>query len=243
MISTANVFSSEQELCAAFTKVCIENGLTVYAEVADFDMLVVYPDGRQLGIEAKLKLNEKVVGQILPSPWALWERGPTHRAILVPLINGWTPLVDLLAYVGIDVITASRRDHYDRVTRSFVPMPEFGIPKVLHDWNPEKLCKLPEYVPDVIGGASGPIKLSDWKISALKIMADLELDGFVTRANFRRHGIDYRRWTTTDGWLKSRGNGEWVLGSAAFHLQHPSIYSQILDKAKAERFANEGVQS
>lgn len=34
------------------------------------------------------------------------------------------------------------------------------------------------------------------KIAALKIMADLELDGFVTRENFRRHNIDYRRWTT-----------------------------------------------
>jgi hypothetical protein len=228
-------YATEQDLCAAFTERCVADGLAVYAETGGFDMLVVYPDGRQLGVEAKLRLNEKVLSQILPSPWLMHERGPHHRAILIPKAVDGSPYLDLLAYVGLDVITATRRSYYDRARHCYLPRPEFGIAANLHDWNPVKPCKLPEYVPDVIGGSSGPVKLTEWKIAALKIMADLELDGFVTRDNFKRHGIDYRRWTATDGWLRSRGNGEWVNGSAGFHLQHPTVYAQILEKARGER--------
>lgn len=232
-------FATEQDLCAAFTEHCRKEGLTVYAETAGFDLLVVYPDGRQLGIEAKLKLNEKVLSQILPNEWTAWSlhEGPTHRAILVPRDNGRTAYLDLLAYVGLDVITAYRQQGFDLETRAYTWKSEFGLPKTMHDWNPARLCKLPEYVPDVVGGAPAPLKLTEWKIAALKIMADLEIDGFVTRDNFRRHGIDYRRWTTPDGWLAPRGKGEWVKGSADFDKQHPTIYAQILEKAKSERLA------
>ena len=56
---------------------------TQYHETAGWDLLLVNPDGVQIGIEAKLSLNPKVLDQALPGRWGE-ERGPDYRAVLVP---------------------------------------------------------------------------------------------------------------------------------------------------------------
>jgi hypothetical protein len=49
---------------------------------------------------------------------------------------------------------------------------------------------LPSYAPDVIAGAFAPVRLTPWKIKALKIAAPIELR---TRADFKHLGLDPRR--------------------------------------------------
>ncbi len=81
-------FIKESDLCAAFTQaVARDLDWTAFNETAGFDILLVRKDGIQIGIEAKLKLNAKVVTQALPR-WLGVEYGaigPHYRAVLVPV--------------------------------------------------------------------------------------------------------------------------------------------------------------
>ena len=58
-------FASEADLCAAFLAWAARTapGVACYAEWAGWDILLVYPEGFQLGIQAKLRLNAEVIGQ------------------------------------------------------------------------------------------------------------------------------------------------------------------------------------
>ena len=106
------------------------------------------------------------------------------------------------------------------------------------DWNPPTRCELPEMVPKVRAGVPAPVRLTPWKCCALKVMADLELDGFVTAQSVRARGVDARRFCATDGWLEALGGGKWGKGKIpAFDQQHPLEYAEILAKARAERAA------
>ena len=77
-------FATEGALCEAFAEWARAEGFTVYPETAGWDMLLVAADGHQLGIEAKLSLNLKVLAQALKGCTYSAERGPDYRAILVP---------------------------------------------------------------------------------------------------------------------------------------------------------------
>lgn len=102
-----------------------------------------------------------------------------------------------------------------------------------HDWNPAQRCDLPEIVPHVPAGVPAPVRLTPWKIGALRVMADLEVDGFVTAKSVRAHGVDPRRFCASDGWLEPLGDGKWGRGRIpAFDQQHPDAYAQILAKAR-----------
>lgn len=107
-----------------------------------------------------------------------------------------------------------------------------------HDWNPPRRCTLPEIVPLVRCGVPAPTQLTPWKIGALRVLADLELDGFVTAKSVRDHAIDARRFCASDGWLTSLGGGKWGRGKLpAFELKHPEAYAQVLAEARAKREA------
>jgi hypothetical protein len=208
-------FELETELCAAFIDDATKRGWTCYPETAGFDILCVNQGGFQLGIQAKLKLNWKVIEQIIPND--TWPRAaPHHLGVLVPDGN---PLIAniLRRCAGIEVF------HFEPWSKTFF------WPCFFEDQNPKKLCAIPDYIPDVEAGASAPRTLSPWKIQALRIIADCETAGFVTRANFRTRRIDMRRWTQS-GWLKPVGNGKWVLGDVDFHTLHPTVYAKILDE-------------
>lgn len=101
------------------------------------------------------------------------------------------------------------------------------------DWAdhcPAKRCKLPDYVPDVTAGASGPSQLSEWKIKAIKICVILEKRGWVSVADFRHVGIDRKRWLDM-GWLVGREGfrGHYIAGMHSLDLRraHPINYGQI----------------
>lgn len=105
-----------------------------------------------------------------------------------------------------------------------------------HDWNPPKRCELPEIVPMARAGVPAPIRLTPWKIGALRVMADLEIDGFVTAKSVRGHGVDARRFCASDGWLKQLGAGKWGRGTIPdFDHQHPEAFAQVLAEARAKR--------
>jgi hypothetical protein len=106
------------------------------------------------------------------------------------------------------------------------------------DSNPPQRCELPEIVPSVRAGVPAPLRLTPWKIGALRVLADLEIDGFVTARSVRAHSVDARCFCASDGWLVSTGEGRWARGTVpAFDQQHSEAYQQVLSEAREKRKA------
>ncbi len=256
-------FAFESDLCAAFIAAATMPELrgpdrsplwAAYAETGGFDILLVRrADGFQIGIEAKLKLNAKVVGQAMErNDWHYaTESGPDCRAVLVPT-GCAQELAPVCAALGITVIRMEAGLVFDEkygwwwntekqrtITEAFRP----SLPDRDEDWRnswfdrcPAKRITLPDYVPDVAAGASAPVALTAWKVKAIKIAVTIEIRGYVTRADFKHLQINMSRWTQPfPGWLKRDGEGRWVADRMPdFRAQHPTNYEQI--KADAPKW-------
>lgn len=256
-------FPTEAALCDQFMgDMRALGGWTLYPETAGFDILAVYDKtGHQLGIEAKLSLNAKVADQILPADYAGgMDEGPDFRAVVVPFVGEasegiskmlgilgvmvWTPETDWQR--GREVFHFARvLDKWNhgsgRADRRSYDVTDGALhewDRAWHDWNPVRRCRLPEIVPDVRAGVPCPLQLTPWKIGALRVLADLEIDGFVTAKSVRERGVDARRFCASDGWLQMLGGGRWGRGKIpSFDQQHPEAYAQVLEEARAARKA------
>lgn len=259
-----STFPTEAALCDCFiASITKLGGWTVYPETAGFDILCVYDKtGHQLGIEAKLQLNAKVAAQILPGHYmgygADGVEGPDFRAVIVPCLTDASAGISImLSILGVMIWTPSERSlgsgvldfdralnpHDARDSRRNYDADQRLWPHDMawHDWNPPRRCTLPEIVPLVRCGVPAPTQLTPWKIGALRVLADLELDGFVTAKSVRDHSVDARRFCAADGWLTSLGGGKWGRGKMpAFDQQHPEAYAQVLGEAKERRVAAAG---
>lgn len=220
-------------MCAAFIDAVDKRTWTPYPETADWDILLVRnTDGFQIGIQAKQRLNAKVISQALEDKWG-WKVGPDCRAVLVP--NRDSDLERIAAYVGLTVIEV-RGPAPKYVTRTpFYPdLPHEHDPHNLwnqfwHEMAPIQRHPLPEYVPDVVAGAPAPVRLTAWKIAAIKVAVLLERRGFITRADFKALGIDHRRWLPHEGGWTAKGDNGLIAGPNLpdFRAQHPVVYEQI----------------
>lgn len=240
-------FKSEADLCTAFIEwVKASSGKrdcgylvpvwTAYAETAGWDILLVSDCGMQIGVEAKLKFNMKVLSQALPENYEAWrETGPDFRAILVPSADDTQRRI----CAALGLLTFSPRRGWNN-TQVFEPvlMPESpvsGYGHGWHDWNPRERCKLPEYLPDVQAGCPAPLKLTEWKVKALRILATIDVRGYVTKKDFKTHRIDPRAWVGPQGLLVPGAEpGQWVRGKAQFDTHHPVVYAQVLEEVRAE---------
>lgn len=229
----ADKFASEAELCSAFMVAATAQGAWIaYPETAGFDILMVRKaDGAQIGIEAKLRLNGKVLAQALPkhASWNAGSCGPDYRAVLVPR-GGVSDLGPVCAALGITAI------RFDRARREYWPL----LPKDdSSEWFDQAVltrCSVPGYVPDVAAGTPCPLKLTDWKIKAIKLAIILE-ERPITRADFKALHLNPSRWVEPHyGWLERAGEpGSYTRGpnTPDFRAQHPRNYAEIeADKAK-----------
>lgn len=222
-------FKTEADLCAAFIDWAKREGWTIYPETAGWDIVLVDKDGRQLGVEAKLTLNLKVISQALKG--SIWSesKGPDFRAILVPEMQN-DAIETILAVVGLSCFIP-HQEHYRRDEPQrwrFQRYDEWRHD--MHDWNPSERCALPDFIPDVLAGVPSPRTLSPWKVGALRVLARLELQGFVVRNDVSDCKNDPRRWCASDGWLTQLGGGRWGRADKTpkFEQQHPNVYLQIL---------------
>lgn len=242
-------FTSEADLVAAFCD-CLDPKWwrtnpshapkwVQYHETAGWDLLLAHPEtGEQVGIEAKLTLNAKVLEQALPGRWAD-DVGPDYRAVLVPEDGLQNHLANLAKHLGIVVITVRRKN--GRWASAAVPLDcpfDYGpsLPTAEWDrrdwphWCPAERCKLPDYVPDVTGGHAAPVALTEWKIKAIKLMVLLERYGYVTRRDMKALGISPTRWTDHwAGFLTVGPEGGYVRCKRTPDLkaQHPTNWAQI----------------
>lgn len=246
-------FATEAALCAAFID-AIESPKgppwsrkkgealwRAYPETECWDILLVrIADGCQIGIEAKLALNAKVLDQALPryAYWSAGETGPDFRAVLVP--EGKTGgLSKVCAYLGVTVLTLRTP-----IANGWTPPVHPDLPRLgydysedsWHDWIPVKRCPVPDYVPDVAAGASAPVALTPWKVKAIKLAVLLE-ERPITRGDFKALQLSPSRWTEPgSGWLQKHPTlRAYVPGPRFpnFKDQHPRNYDEIkADKAK-----------
>lgn len=234
-------FSSEAELVAAFCSVVEAHNANpnrsagawaIYHETADWDVLLVAEDGYQLGVEAKLSLNAKVLEQSLPGRYAE-SHGPDFRAVLVPADSLQQHVALLAEHLGITVIALAKgwEGRFDCSPRN---LPDEGArwnDGRWHSWLPSKRCALPDYLPDVHGGKSAPVKLTDWKVRAIKLVVLLERRGVVTRADMRALGLSESRWTAAyHGFLAAdplKGGYVRCDRTPDFRAQHPANCAQI----------------
>lgn len=241
-------FENEAALVAAFCalldrdnqnpRMAEDEKWTAYHETAGWDLLLVNrKTGVQVGIEAKLALNPKVLTQALPeNRW--WDPvGPDYRAVLVPSPDCQHYLPVLARHLGIGVISARGDKHWrdDTIIWQFNP----SLPNERYsigtdswpNWMPARRCELPEYVPDVTGGHAAPVALTVWKIKAIKLLILLERRGYVTRADMKVLQISPTRWTDNyHGFLSADSiKGGYVQNSRTPDLraQHPTNYAQI----------------
>jgi len=226
-------FKAEADLCAAFLA-RVGDAWTPYAETAGWDILLVRKsDGFQIGIEAKLKFNAHVMSQAVEQYGSMGveHAGPDCRAILIPA-DEQCQFAFLAPYVGITVIRVYGVAKYATFNPS-LPSEKGRWQDDWHEWCPTKRHALPEYVPDVTAGSPAPLQLTQWKIAAIKIAVTLEKRGYVTRSDFKKHGIDHRRWLAPNSWLRPQ-DGKYVAGTMPdFKSQHPTVYEQIAaDAAK-----------
>lgn len=242
---------TEAELCAAF----IEQfnavpGWTCYPETAGFDILVVHEDGRQIGVEAKLKLNAKVADQILPSDWHVRcdSPGPDHRMVIVgDITEASLGISRMLEMLGVHVLKPDMRPRR-REGGVMQRFPDFrlddwmrrGSPWQLHlhDWNPPERCVVPCVVPDVPAGVPAPLRLTPWKEAAIRVQIQLRRQGWITAKQIALHGISSTIWTTQ---FLQRGDvqGQWVPTDKMPNLeaQHPDAWAKIAEQELAKENA------
>jgi len=232
----AKTYATEAELCDDFMKWARRQGYRVFPETAGWDIVLVDKDGFQIGVEAKKRMNLDVIAQALRGTRYLsWnDAGPDHRAILVPECRG---MAEPLAMVGVVVFAATghvwrdgeaefdRRDGY-----SHEPM---------FDWNPSQRLDLPPVEFEGKAGIPSPSGMTKWKLCALRLIAILELRGYLTRKDFRDSGLSPTRWMSHDKWLvPGPERGQWVRGTLPrFEEDCPEVYTSIKADVEAAKVA------
>ena len=223
---SASSWKTEADLCADFIAAVRSAGKwECYAETCGWDILLVRrADGVQIGIQAKLRFDAKVLNQAIENDYLAYSPthpGPDYRAILVGRSGD---LGAIAAYIGITVlgVRPEWRSH------SIKPeLPDEDRPWTLRSWRswcPTSRHSLPAYVPDCPAGVPSPVRLTRWKIAAMKLAILIERRP-LTRADFKALGIDHRRWMA---WLTPTAAG-WIKGPSFpdFRAAHPRNYAEI----------------
>lgn len=238
----------EADLCALFIHEF--NNLpdwTCYPEAAGFDILVVHRDGRQIGVEAKLALNAKVADQILPHHYddASEAPGPDYRMVIVSKITAAsTGIVKMLERQGVTVLLPRSSQTFEGDQYTFdlkhklleVSGRAPFYNRYMFDWNPPERCHVPIMATNLPAGVPAPVRLTPWKESALKVIAQLRRQGFITAKQISSHGISATAWTQPGGskpsWLaKGAVRGTWIETEhlPAFDKQHPEVYALAVE--------------
>ncbi len=247
---TKHKFATEGELCDAFLKT-VPDVWEVYAETAGYDIVLAHKETEfQIAIEAKLRLNPKVLCQVLKG--SRIDVGPDVLAVLV---NDCSPeMVKIAQKLGVTVIVVDALREGERGTRygwnngdgwassptlpvvkksgNYVP---YGESTYWQDLMPEFRLKLPDYIPDVKAGRPSPLILSDWKIASMKMIMMLDKLGYITRGHFKALGLNQSFWLDHKHLVQGSERGQWVTGPymkgqrERLQSSHPKVWKQILE--------------
>ena len=247
-------YETEKDMCSAFMLIAQKYGWVCYPETCGFDIVLLDKEtGVQIGIEAKQQFNAHVLSQCVSNEYSFYNSdGPDYRAVLVP-DGGAKGLSDLARQLNITVIRAvgepvkpeknqtkiSRNGsvYYTDAFTGMVPNITNNRKYMPWDYNrgagwfdrwPNNRLNLPEYVPYVVAGDKAPIKLTHWKISAIKICILMERKGWLDKKDFNDLNISMSRWQQY--WMvKGDVRGVWIKGEhfPDYRKEHPTNFKQI----------------
>ena len=236
------VFAFEAAMCESFATAAREQGWTVYPETDGWDLLLV-KEAIQIGVEAKLKPNMKVLAQATRC-LRHGSRGPHYIAVLVPYRDADFDYV--LAVLGLICIVPWTKDRYagwDETTGECVYLRKTGWPRIadalmyVEPIHFDEPSWVPPVMSDVPAGVKSPVQLTAWKVSALRLVARLEIRGYVTKQDFRDIGLNSSRWYHS--WLKPaekpyEGPPRWVrIPDVCFaDAQHPAAFETLLERER-----------
>ncbi|MRG98848.1 hypothetical protein GIY21_00915 [Xanthomonas sontii] len=250
---------SEAVLCAAFiAEVNKIPGCTCYPETGGYDIVVALPDSRQIGVEAKLQLNAKVAEQILPSHGHELHgaAGPDHRLVIVRSITEANEgIARMLQMLGVEVWAPSvyqrlgdpaelcfRAAHRLSLDADVAEPPRHNMDyhyySALYDFNPPQRIQLPDVAPTTQAGIPAPVRMTPWKMAAVRVLARLRAQGHIMAKEIAAEGCSPSIWTQK--WL-DRGavRGQWVESARtpALDKQHPELYAVALERARNSKAA------
>ena len=169
-----------------------------------------------------------MIEQALPQDYFDGVPGPDYRGVLLPN-SPQARFGEKLRLLGLLAFYGSRFD--DEFHGAAL-----GDRRGWSHWVPPRRIELPAFLPDVPAGAPSPIRLTKWKVAALKIVALLELRGYVVPKDFRDLAIDPRRWTDpANQLLRLAAAGRYERGQRLrFDQQHPRVFAEILAATRRE---------
>lgn len=207
----------ESDLCESFIGAAESYGWTCYPETSGWDILMVR-EGTQIGVQAKLRANIKVIAQCLPPMyWSsrklhfsirrkIVRRGPHYRTVLVPKEktsrDTLKDMINVCQALGIWVF-ADEQTGWSLL--------QDGMSKAYEEysWDPEEPEWIPDVVPkNVIPGASSPVQCTKWRQGALKLLARAKVFGKVTSQDAKELGVNMDLFVNrynSDQWLVKNG--------------------------------------
>lgn len=208
---------SEEDLCRAFIESAREDGWTAHPEWGGWDIFLLR-EGVQVGVEAKLSAGIKVLSQAL-SP-SEYRSGPAFHAVLVPKAS--PEFCDVARALRINVFTPKNGLHWP-------------LPKRLR-WNHTKPSGLPPVPYDVPAGVPSPVRLTSWKVKAIRLWVQMTVKGEVTIADFKSIGLDPKFFR--DRWIRDSGRRD---GRRHIYVpiegdhptrpdnQHPDVFRNLME--------------
>lgn len=198
---------TETELCAEFMAWARGEGHRCYPEWAGFDILVT-AEGIQIGIEAKLRANVKVLAQALEPQEH--RAGPEFHAVLVPKASQDFKIVarQLRIYtIDWSVMPAWRQ------------LPHITSTAALRWDHSHPVEPPPVEELAAAAGSPSPVRLTPWKITAMKLWLRLESKGYLTSKDFRALGINMSTWVGR--WIQWDGSKVGRLNRYVAKEPHP----------------------
>lgn len=182
-------------MCAEFQRIMKDRGWRVFPETSGFDILLVATggarwhstwdqvmnEGLQVGVEAKLRPNIKVLYQSLPMRQGQ-RSGPDFHMVLTPTHS--SEFVMVAARLGILVASITPEMRFRRERDLRMP-PLFPFARCLY----EEPCWVPGVEVEMSAGAASPRTLSPWKLKAVRFCIEAEKRDFVTASDFAEAGL------------------------------------------------------
>lgn len=222
------VFATEADLCSAVIVRLREWGWTVYPESCGFDFVAVR-DHIQVGVEAKLRPNLRVLSQALDR----FERRLRVPHCIATLVERWSGDFDRIAK-RIGLTSLSWSSHFrDADPRRFETELWEGQRRFETACGSEVgTLRLPDLVIDVPAGVPSPQTASAWKVRAVKMALRLRSGEQITRSDLDSEELAYSTFWVR-GWIERANPGErkarYRIGSVPTGPLPDILYPEIVE--------------
>jgi hypothetical protein len=180
-------YKKEVDLCNDFIFWSKMYGYKVYPECGGWDMLLV-KNGVQIGVQAKLKANMKVLAQALDGVCERKLKVSPHYRVVLVASKPSSDFIKLAKACRIIIISFFgniskhyclryndiKAINYNYEFKSFIGSARY------YRYAAKKRVKLPLFVADIKAGVPSPRNVSDWKILCIKAERLCIKQGYIT---------------------------------------------------------------